>query len=320
MIRQLLLSETGPEPTGVRPVMPAALSPLAQEFPSLTLLTRAPEEGTGVVRLDASEWRAPGFDPWDWDERVFGAAARAPGITLHLTGGSRQALTSTALEVLTRYQGLIDRRNTASQGPLFTTLLAHLRALHDLGEPLFREDFRHALDTWQWVLRLEPRADLALQVAALFHDVEHTRSELGARTAGPTRDYQCFKDAHAERSAALADGVLSRVGVAPDTREHVRWLIRHHERPEAEAALALLNEADALSFFSLEASGFARTFTRARTRREMIHTLERLRPPQRWRLARIRLAPQVRRLLEEVMGAAPLPAMRAEPGGLKRWA
>ena len=323
MIRQLLLSETDQGSEGPRPTTPGALALLAAEFPTLTQLTHPPDNPSSVVHLDVQEWRAPGFDPWNWDERVFGAAVQTAGkhgLTLHLSGAPRQALATAALEILTRYQGLIGRRNAASASPLFDSLLAHLRALHDLSEPLFREDFRHALDTWQWVLRLAPEASLALQAAALFHDVERTRSEPGTRVANPARDYQSFKDAHAERGAALADTVLTRVGMEPHEREHVRWLIHHHERSEPDAALALLNEADALSFFSLEASGFARTFTRVQTRREMTHTLARLRPLQRWRLARIRLAPQVRRLLEEVMGAAPLPTMMPEQGGLKRWA
>jgi hypothetical protein len=315
MIRQLLLSETEPGTHAARPSPPGVFALLSAEFPTVVVRLRAPRAPGPRVRLEASEWRAPGFDPSLWDERVFDAAAQAlprEGLLLHITGAPLQALAATALEMLTRYQGLIGRRNAASRGALFDTLLAHHRALHDTSKPLVVADYRHALDTWQWVLRLESRADLALQIAALFHDVEWPRAEADTRVELPAHDYQAVKDAHAERGAEFASAVLAEVGVEPDLRERVRGLILRHERPAADPELALLNDADALSFFSLHASGFARDLPRPHTRRMVAHALGRLRLQQRWRLARIRLAPQVRRLLEEAMGAAPLPETRQE--------
>mgnify|MGYP002648451017 CR=1 FL=1 len=155
--------------------------------------------------------------------------------------------------------------------------------------------------------------------AGFFETFLLTRGEPGFLARHLAR-LQASLHAHAARVRAPPVAVLTEAGVEPRVRERVRWLIRRHERPESDMALVLLNEADALSFFSLKASGFARLFTRAHTRREVAHTLARLRPTQRWRLARIRLAPHVRRLLEEAMGAPPLPAMPREEPGLKRGA
>jgi hypothetical protein len=258
-----------------------------------------------VLHLDVQEWRAPGFDPFDWDERVFGAAGGSDGdeLALHLSGAPREVLASTAMEILTRYQGLIGRRNAASEGPLFDALLERHRSLHDESRPLVVADLRHALDTWQWLLRLAPEADFALQAAALFHDVERLVSEPEARVEHHAEDYQAFKNAHAVRGADVTAELLAELGVDAAVCERVRWLIGHHERPEGDEALALLNDADALSFFSLNASGFARYFPPEHTRRKVDYTLARLRPGQRWRLARVRLAPQVRRLLEAALGA-----------------
>ncbi|WP_257462275.1 DUF4202 family protein [Archangium lipolyticum] len=295
--------------------LPGAFALLTEEFPTITVQPPDAASDANVLRLDAQEWRAPGFDPFDWDERVFGASTgdgEGHGLALHLTGTPPEALAGTALEILTRYQGLVGRRNAESEGPLFDAILARHLALHDMSKPLVVADHRHALDTWQWVLRLAPHADLALQAAALFHDVERLLSEADKRVEHHARDYQAFKDAHAARGADVACGLLAEVGVDAGTRERVRWLIGRHERPEDDVCLALLNDADALSFFSLNASGFARYFPLEHTRRKVVYTLRRLRPSQRWRLARIRLAPQVRRLLEEAIGAITLPNTQQE--------
>ncbi|OJH41549.1 DUF4202 family protein [Cystobacter ferrugineus] len=306
MLRQLLLSETGTRFGDAKRPLPRAFALLAAEFPTLTVRPLEQASDANVLRLDAQAWRAPGFDPFDWDEHVFGAhGTEEHALALHLFGAPHETLATTALEILTRYQGLVRRRNAASEGPLFDAILARHQALHDMSKPLVVADHRHALDTWQWVLRLAPHADLALQAAALFHDVERLLSEADQRVEHHARDYQAFKDAHAARGADVACALLTEVGVAPDTRERVRWLIRRHERPEQDESLALLNDADALSFFSLNASGFARYFPLEHTRRKLAYTLRRLRPHQRWRLAHVRFAPQVRRLLEETLDAAP---------------
>jgi hypothetical protein len=315
MLRQLLLSENDYRAGDATPARAGAFVLLAEEFPTLTVQPLAQANTAHVLQLDAQQWRAPGFDPFDWDERVFGAASQCRagnGLALHLTGSPRVVLAATALEILTRYQGLVGRRNEASEGPLFDALLARHRALHDLSKPLVVADYRHALDTWQWVLRLAPHADLALQAAALFHDVERLLSEADARVEHHALDYQAFKDAHAARGADVTSELLAEVGVDRGTCERVRWLIHHHERPQGDVCLALLNDADALSFFSLNASGFARYFPLEHTRRKVNYTLGRLRPGQRWRLARVRLAPPVRRFLEEALGAVTTPSTLQE--------
>jgi hypothetical protein len=299
MLRQLLLDDVGHE---VGPEARASWARLAMEFPTVSVQSLASGQGAQVLTLDVSEWRAPGFDPFDWDPRVF-AASDTGRLALHLTGASGAALASAALELLTRYQGLVERRNAASSGGLFDIVLARHRALHDLSRPLVRADYLHALDTWQWVLRLEPQADLAVQVAALFHDVERLVPEADARVAHTAADDPAFQDALAARGARMTCALLEELGADRDTRERVRHLVTRHERAEADAALALLNDADALSFFSLNSSGFLRYFSPEHTRRKVAYTLARLRPEHHGRLGEMRLAPAMRMLLDvQILG------------------
>jgi hypothetical protein len=100
------------------------------------------------------------------------------------------------------------------------------------------------------------------------------------------------------RGAELTCALLSELGVEAPTRERVRHLVMKHERAGGEAALSLLNDADALSFFSLNSSGFLRYFSPEHTRRKVAYTLARLRPEHHQRLGEMRLAPAMRVLLD----------------------
>jgi hypothetical protein len=192
----------------------------------------------------------------------------------------------------------MDRRNAASRNALFDRTLAEHRALHDLAKPLVRADFNHALDVWQWVLRLAPGVDLTLQIAALFHDVERLTSEADARIEHQAPDYQAFKNAHARQSATLADAALQRAGVDEETRRGISRLIAGHEQPpvagdpQAED-LALLNDADALSFLSLNSPGYLDYFGPAQTRRKVAYTVRRLAASTRRYITGMRLLPQI---------------------------
>jgi hypothetical protein len=169
-----------------------------------------------------------------------------------------------------------------------------------VSKPLVRADYNHALDVWQWTLRLEASASLAVQLAALFHDVERLASEADARVEHLAPDYQQFKDAHARAGAAIARRVLLEAGVSSSTIDRAGLLVAEHERPSSDPEVALLNDADALSFFSLNSSGYADYFGPEPTRKKIAYTWNRMRPAARAKLASVRLREDVRQMLEEV--------------------
>ncbi|MFL6194309.1 MAG: DUF4202 family protein [Thermoanaerobaculia bacterium] len=274
---------------------------LAAEFPAVGIHRGGMLLSRGIPclpALPAEEWESQNFNFWALDAQVNALAERDGGgpFALVLLGG-REELPRVAREILTRCQRWMDRRNESSSGPLFDRALAAHREAHDLGKPLVRADYDHALDTWQWVLRLSPEAGLAVQLAALFHDFERLVSEADARVEHRSPDYQAFKDRHAERGAELADAVLQRVGIDEAARRRTARLIARHESPDPDdpdaGGLALLNDADALSFFSLNSAGYLDYFGPGQTRRKVAYTARRLRPGTRRHLEGLRLRPLV---------------------------
>jgi len=206
-------------------------------------------------------------------------------------------------EVLLRYQRLWPWRNAASRGRAFRAFERLHRALHDVSLPLVRADLDHAVDTWQWVLRLEPFASLELQLAALLHDVERLGSEAVERVEHRAPDYVAFKAAHAQGGAREAAALLAP-HFPERTVARVAELVAGHERPGADLEGLLLNDADALSFFSLNCAGYLAWFGPEQTRRKVAYTLDRLRPAARPWLDRVRLPAAVREMVTEP-GRAP---------------
>jgi len=254
-------------------------------------------ENEGDVHLRASEWAQPEFDTWTFDVTIDELARDS--FTLRIADDLDTQ--TFPLEVLNRCQRHIDRRNRHSQGQLFTRVLRKHRALHDLGKPLVRADYNHALDARQWLLRLEPDASLELQIAAIFHDIERLASEADARVEHLAGDYQSFKDAHAAKGAEMTAAVLREAGVSASSIARVCELIARHERQSDDADVALLNDADALSFFSLNSHGYANYFGPEQTRKKVAYTWNRMRERARGKLACVRLRDDVRTMLQDVM-------------------
>jgi hypothetical protein len=271
---------------------PRNASAIGAEFPSVYVRY----ENDGIPHLRATEWERDDFDTWAFDVAIDELARDS--FTLRVTDdSSRDAF---PLEVLNRCQRHVDRRNRHSQGQLFTRVLRKHRALHDLEKPLVRADYNHALDVRQWLLRLEPDASLALQLAALFHDVERLVSEADVRVEHLAADYQSFKDEHARRGAEMTREVLADAGASDSVRDRVAELIARHERRSDDPELALLNDADALSFFSLNSHGYASYFGLEQTRKKVAYTWNRMRESARAKLLHVRLRDDVRKMLNEV--------------------
>ncbi len=114
---------------------------------------------------------------------------------------------------------------------------------------LVPEDPRHAENTVEWLLRLDPDADEALQIAALGHDIDRAVETRKVQRAD-FADYDAFKAAHARNSAIILKEIMDACGLARDIKEEVYRLVCHHE-VGGDTRTDLLKDADAISYFDV---------------------------------------------------------------------
>lgn len=265
-----------------------------------------------VVAVPAAAWSRPELDPVTIDTLVRQAEEAHGRVTLEVLAGGRDAACACAEQLLTRYQRLLplgERAEASGGGVRFADVLRVHRGAHDLSKPLVAADYDHALDCWRWLLRLDREVAFATQVAALFHDIERTVSEADVRIEQHAADYAAFKRAHTRRGAQMTARALHELGAQPALVDDVVAILSDHEgAAPAEVApvapwiarqRALLNDADALSFFSLNSCGFVAYYGPAHARTKVAYSWRRLSPRGQRALADVRLRADIAALLAE---------------------
>jgi len=109
------------------------------------------------------------------------------------------------------------------------------------------EDPIHSKNTLEWLLRLKPDADKALQIAALGHDIERAIEERKVKRKD-YKSYDEFKDAHALNSAKILAEIIKECNISKELVDDVFCLVRHHETKTTRRA-DVLRDADTVSFF-----------------------------------------------------------------------
>lgn len=112
------------------------------------------------------------------------------------------------------------------------------------------EDPVHSKNTLEWLLKLKPDADEALQIAALGHDIERAMQQRKIRREN-FPDYDRFKAAHASNSAEILKEIMLECGVEDETLiQEVYDLVCRHE-VGGDRRCDLLKDADGISFFEV---------------------------------------------------------------------
>lgn len=114
-------------------------------------------------------------------------------------------------------------------------------------ESLVPEDLIHSRNTLEWMLKLNPDTDEALQIAALGHDVE--RAIAGRKVKRDDyKNYDEFKDAHALNSAKVMTEIMEECGISKRLADDIFSLVRYHETGKTKR-IDILKDADSISFF-----------------------------------------------------------------------
>ena len=111
------------------------------------------------------------------------------------------------------------------------------------------EDPIHAENVLEWLLKLKPDADEALQIAALAHDIDRA-DERRKIQRSDFNDYDQFKAAHANNSATILEEILHECQVGQSIVNEACRLVERHENggdPHSD----LLKDADSISYFEV---------------------------------------------------------------------
>jgi hypothetical protein len=257
-------------------------------MPTPPLHIEASASGT-QPHVTAAAWLDDTFDFWSFDRLVDDLAIRGEPLRVD------DALVRAQVEI--RVQRVRPLRTPASREPWFDALLDLHDRRHDVSKPLVRADLDHARDAWQWSIRLDADAPVVVQLAVLCHDIERLVSEAERRVEHLAADYQNFKDAHARTGARLAAELFAQAAVPSSVARDACALVADHERTGASAEIRAVNDADALSFFSLNSPGYLAYFGEDQTARKVDYTLARMSSVARAHLRGLRMPGFVRRCL-----------------------
>lgn len=111
------------------------------------------------------------------------------------------------------------------------------------------EDSIHSENTLKWLLKLNPAADTALQIAALGHDIDRAIVKRKVKQKYYS-DYNSFKQAHAENSAKILKEIMTACQADKLLINDVAYLVSHHEIGGSTSA-DLIKDVDSISFFEV---------------------------------------------------------------------
>jgi len=125
----------------------------------------------------------------------------------------------------------------------------------DCSNPIDRKnDPIHSKLTLKWVLELQPKADDALKIAALGHDIDRAIEKRRIKNEDYD-DYSHKKKVHSKESAKVITEILRRYKYNKDILNKVKYLIEHHEVGGTKEA-NILRDADSLTFFSFNINDY----------------------------------------------------------------
>jgi hypothetical protein len=254
------------------------------------------------VCIGLQDWAHAAVDIMGFD-RLF-ASLRSDG-EIRVVLWSRDWLQGTgqALELLTRYQHLLPLAPDFPSMPGAARILAVHELLYSQEQPYAWSSYEHSLDTWRWLLRLEPEVAAPVQLAALFHD-------LGACQRGGSAN----AGKHERALASVRRALRALEPLALDARDLARMAdLMIHREADGMPGAQVLNDADSLSFFSLSSWHYLRQHGVEETRRKVAQTLSSMSNIAVCLAVMTRQPPAITEVLDGLLGPTGHDACSAQP-------
>jgi len=160
----------------------------------------------------------------------------------------------------------------------------------------------HSKKTLEWVLKLKPGADEALQIAALAHDME--RGVTGITETYGLKDLSNikeFKKEHAKRSAEIIADLMEKYNYYKEIIARIKFLVEKHDEGGDDEELNILTDADSIAFFDFHITMYYEKNGREKTEDKIRFMLERVSEKAKEIIKNIKYYnPEVSKLVKEV--------------------
>ena len=136
------------------------------------------------------------------------------------------------------------------------------------------QSLEHARGTLNWVKKFNSNVDLAMEIAAIGHDLDRCKDEWKVEKEDHPNE-RSFRVAHAQKSAELVCDFLREHGFDSELIARVQYLITHHEYGVDEETINLMR-ADCFSFFEYNFPLYCKQKGEASTRNKIRLMFEKL--------------------------------------------
>lgn len=110
------------------------------------------------------------------------------------------------------------------------------------------EDPVHSKLTMKWMLKLKPKADEAMRIAALAHDIERAVTGMTEAYLKNFSNIKEIKNEHAKKSAEIIGELMAKYGYGTREIQKVKRLVARHESG-GDKDSDILRDADSIAYF-----------------------------------------------------------------------
>lgn len=133
----------------------------------------------------------------------------------------------------------------------------------------------HAKLVQKWVCKLQPKADEALKIAALSHDIDRAITGITEKDLKDFSKINDFKKEHSIRSAKFICDILKKYNYSSNVIKKIKHLVENHEFG-GDTDTNLLTDADSLAYFEYNIPSYLKRNGEERTREKIKFMYNRL--------------------------------------------